>query len=215
MNVLNFQKVLSLPDTYEPNTIYLVKSQSSTEYIDMYVTGQGGHSLFKLPTINDINRSVTTGLSNQFFILGTLANLNAQPMSGTNIGIAWVLDTTGDSNTNGLPAPYIYIPTTNTTGTWYSMFNVNYLKDNIPWSWIINGPQSTPSEIDEVVQWWQANNQKLTQIEDGWNSLVSQVETLSGEVSTLDSFFTEYQNCIVDVIYYWQDALGYNCNSPY
>jgi len=201
---LSFQKLLKLPDTYTANTIYLIKNSTSSEFIDFYISGENGDNLFKLPSLSDINTAIYSGFSNQFIIVSNLTSLDNIAMDHDNIGIAWVLDTEGDPNTNGLPAPYIYVPASKDSGTWYCMFNINYVKNNIDWNDIQNTPKSTPEEIDQVVAWWKLNNQPLAEIESSWNDI--------------SSFYTEYSNSLVSLDEYW-DAYGgflpYNGIMPY
>ncbi len=204
ISTLSFQKLLELPSSYSPNTIYLIKSSNSSEFIDFYISGENGINVFKLPSLSDINKAIYSGLSNQFLIVSNLSNLENTSMSNDNIGIAWVLDTEGDPNTNGLPAPYIYVPSGGDTGSWYCMFNINYVKNNIDWNDIQNTPKSTPAEIDQVVAWWKINNQPLAEIESTWNDI--------------NEFYIEYSDSLVSLDEYW-DAYGgflpYNGIMPY
>lgn len=191
---LYFQKVLSLPDTFSPNTIYLVKPDSSTEYIEFYISGKGGNSIFKLPDVNTINNLI----NNQFLIVSTYEQLLNTNVTNTDmVSIAWVLDTSGDVNTNGLPAPYIYVPNlTTNVGQWYCLFNIQYLENNVDWNWIINGPVSTPSEIDQVVFWWKANNVMLGDIENSWNEIEE-------DVSVLNYFYDQYSGELINIVNYF------------
>ena len=53
---LNFEKVLALPSTYTPNTIYLVKNPASSEYISFYISDELGETIYKLPDTKTINK---------------------------------------------------------------------------------------------------------------------------------------------------------------
>lgn len=171
---LNFEKVLALPSTYTPNTIYLVKNPASSEYISFYISGENGDTIYKLPDTSTINKYFYNSLNSQFLIITDLSEMYNTQMTQGLIGMAWVLDTTGDDNTNGLPAPYIFVPN-GTGGNWYCLFNINYIQNNVEWSWLQNGPKSSPQEIDAMVAWWKASSSTISSIEDDWNEVISEI----------------------------------------
>ncbi len=194
---LNFEKVLVLPTTYAPNTIYLVKDPSSTEYISFYISDELGETIYKLPDTKTINKYFYSNFNSQFLILATLEDMYNTQMTEGLIGMAWVLSTDGDPNTNGLPAPYIFVPS-GTSGNWFCLFNINYLANNINWNWIQGAPQSTPQEIDAMVAWWRSNSTTLNEIENNWNEIVTETQENS-------LFIYENEEALLQIETYFAD----------
>jgi hypothetical protein len=189
---LNFAKVISLPSTLEANTIYLLKDPQNIQFMKFYITDDRGQNIYRMPGLSDIN----AGVSTRFYLFSNLNSLQISTPPG--VAIAWVMDTTGDPNTNGMPAPYVYVPSS-VGGSWMSMFNLNYLSGNISWDDFNNGPQSSPAEIDAVVNWWKQYHATLTGIDeafdfdptDAYNVNVWQ-QTYGGMTEELDNYWQQY-----------------------
>ncbi len=189
---LNFAKVLSLPSTLVANTIYLLRDSTNIQYCQFFITDDVGQNIYKLPGLSDINN----GVGSRFYLFSNLDSLNISTPPG--VSIAWVLDTTGDPNTNGLPAPYIFVPGAN-GGSWIGMFNINYFTNNLSWNDFNNGPQSSPAEIDAVVNWWKQYQGSLTGIDAAFDfdpedaAMINEWQHLySGVTEELDNYWEQY-----------------------
>lgn len=171
---LGFERVTILPDTLSASTVYIVRPDAASSYVELYFTNENGSSLYRIPNVNDIQNLIAQAISNipvggsQEIIFATdIADRDSRVF--TSNALVLVQDATADSNITSGAALYFY-NLTNTT--WYVIAEYDSLSVTFDWNNILNKPTSTTAQIDAAVAMAHSHaNQgfldKISEAEDG------------------------------------------------
>ncbi len=150
MSDLKFQKVLVLPTTFTPNTIYIVGNGEVNNVAGMYVsdlTGTTVRSIVDVAFTSDlINNMLSEINSGRTFVVDTYSDLSTVD---TNLyTMAMVIDATGDVSVNSGAALYVY---RQTTTSWVKISETESNDLVFDWQYLQNKPNATKEEIDAAV----------------------------------------------------------------
>lgn len=150
MATLQLFKVTALPQTLQPNALYWVLNGN---YVEEYLTSKTGVAKMTGNTqmIKDvaqplIDAALNAAAASTVIIVDNIAARNAlTKKDGMEV---MVLDATGDSTVKAGTATYVY-RASNTT--WYKISEAESMDVVLRWANIIDGPTSTPTQIDGAV----------------------------------------------------------------
>ena len=141
---LTFHKVASLPGTLLPNAFYYVENAPNL-YAESYLTDDAGNP-FMLGNTIMIQQVAAAALSSEVYLAADIAARDALTLTVNSIVL--VQDATGDATVTTGAALYFYSAalTTFTKVAEYESLDVV-----LDWNNIVNGPTSTPAQIDQAV----------------------------------------------------------------
>lgn len=140
-------KETALPGSLQENSIYLVTSPNPN-YVEVYVTDNAGVATRRTPTEADIASQITTALSG-FSALEVVADITARgALSLASNTQVLVLDASDDPTVSSGAATYVW---DNANSTWNKISEAESLDVVLDWNNIVNGPSSTPAQIDAAV----------------------------------------------------------------
>lgn len=144
---IEFEKRLSLPASFTPNTVYLIPSSVDANYLDIYVSNSAGTSAKKIVTKDDIN-NILSQLSSAlaFLIVADITERNALTLSENKLVL--VTDASADPTVNTGSALYAW---KNDTSEWIKISEYESLDVTLDWNSIQGRPASTPAQIDQAV----------------------------------------------------------------
>lgn len=143
--------VNALPSTYEPTTMYVVKS-ADTAHMELYVSDAQGanvrHILNQSEVQDMINSAISTALG-QYNTATVVADINARnALNPTTNEVVLVLNATADSTVQSGAATYIY----NTADqTWYKISEAESMDLILKWENVVGRPTSAVADIDDAV----------------------------------------------------------------
>ena len=150
MNALNIHRVNSLPATLEASSIYYVSNVANPELVEIYMTGNDADTVKRTINQADVDAWINLALadveSSTVLIAPTIAERDALALSRSTLVL--VIDATGDSTVKAGAATYIY-DASSQQFTKISEFESLDLVQS--WDNIVDGPESTPEQIDESV----------------------------------------------------------------
>lgn len=140
------EKVLALPGTLTPNTIYLV-TDADADLLQLHVSSSDGASSRHIPTMAEINTAITDAISAANGIM-IVADITARDNLGYSLPSKMVLvvDATGDGSVLSGAATYV-----NDGNNWIKIAEHESLDVTLEWASIQNGPTSTVAAIDAAV----------------------------------------------------------------
>ena len=150
MSDLKFQKVLALPTTFTPNTIYIVGNGEFNNVAGMYVsdlTGTTVRSIVDVAFTSDLIKNMLAEInSGRTFVVDTYSDLSTVD---TNLyTMTMVIDATGDVSVNSGAALYVY---RQTTTSWVKISETESNDLVFDWQYLQNKPNATKEEIDAAV----------------------------------------------------------------
>ena len=149
------EKVLALPGTLTPNTIYLV-TDADTDLLQLHVSSSDGASSRRVPTMADIDIANSNAAANGIVIVADIAERDllgyALPSK-----MVLVVDATGDGSVLAGAATYV-----NDGNNWIKIAEHESLDVTLEWASIQNGPTSTVAAIDAAVTASHSHTNKAT-----------------------------------------------------
>jgi hypothetical protein len=141
------EKVLALPGTLTPNTIYLVADGVDADLMEVYVSSSDGGSARRVPTMADINTAIAGAISapNGIIIVPDIQARNILDYSLPS-KMVLVVDATGDGTVLAGAATYV-----NDGSNWIKIAEHESLDVTLEWASIQNGPTSSVAAIDLAV----------------------------------------------------------------
>ena len=145
---LTISRVLALPETLAPETIYLVKT--GTE-LTLTVTGATGAVVATTVSKADVNTAISTAIgaldmSNSVEFAANIAARDA--MSLTKSAFVYVADATADESVTAGAAMYLY---DSTNETWHKVTEYESLDLVLSWDNVTGKPSSSVADIDDAV----------------------------------------------------------------
>lgn len=149
-SVLKIFKETSLPSSLQPNSLYMVAPVDNPTYVEFYVTGVEASVVRRTLNEADISTIVAQHLSmfdiNNLIVVNDIAARDALNPS-TNLFV-FVKDATGDSTVSVGSASYVYEVLTSTYTKVAEYESTDLI---LSWTNIVDGPNSTPAEVDDAV----------------------------------------------------------------
>ena len=149
-NILNFEKLLTLPSVLEPSTVYFVVNQTNSAFIDGYVSDVDGLTAKKLWSLEDTQQYITNALLNTSLTNITIVNdiFERDNLSLSKSFFVLVKDATSDPTVLSGSASYVWdFP----NQTWIKLSEYESLDISFDWNSIINRPNKTKEEIEDAV----------------------------------------------------------------
>jgi len=142
--MVNLFKVVTLPDSGDlvASSIYFCYSG---QYIEVFVTGDDAvaHPAGNSGMITQLINSLISSTTSVFYVPDIASRNSLQP--SLNV-ICYVVDATGDPSVSSGSALYVY---EFSTQIWHKIFDNSSIQ--VSWDSIINGPTSSPANIDDAV----------------------------------------------------------------
>jgi hypothetical protein len=146
-NILKIRKVNTLPGTYDPSTLYMVKSAESGLF-DLYVSTDDGASARHLISKPEITSMINTAIAS-FSTVQVVATIAARDaLNPTTTTQVIVVDATGDATVASGTATYVY-DLANTT--WVKISESESMDVVLQWSNIQGKPSSAVADIEDAV----------------------------------------------------------------
>lgn len=148
MAVVKLFRETALPQTLEPNSIYLIAPPAKPNYFEMYVVGNTTSAVKRIITQDDVQAMIDASLSgvSEITIVNNITERNA--LNPTRNMFVLVLDATGDSTVSSGSASYVYRASTQ---EWIKIAEYESMDIVVQWSQIQGRPNSTPADIDDAV----------------------------------------------------------------
>ncbi len=150
MNALNIHRVNALPAVLEASSIYYVSSVANPELVEIYMTGNNPETVKRTVNRADVDAWINLALADfdisTTLVVATIAERDALVLSRSTLVL--VIDATGDSTVKAGAATYVYEASTQSF-TKISEFESLDLVQT--WDSIVDGPESTPEQIDQSV----------------------------------------------------------------
>jgi hypothetical protein len=161
MAIIKFNKVLTLPETLEPNTFYFVENGT---FAESYITDAEGsaRSVGNSAMVNAlVNAALAdwTGNASAMEIVPDIAARDALTADLDRNAMILVVDASGDPTVGSGSALYAYGAA---NATVYKVAEYESMDVVIQWSAIQGGPSSTPAHIDEAVSLRHNHTNKAT-----------------------------------------------------
>ena len=150
MNALNIHRVNSLPVTLEASSIYYVSSAANPELVEIYMTGNDADTVKRTINQADVDALINLALADielsTVLIVPTIAERDTLVLNRSTSVL--VIDATGDSTVKAGAATYIY----NASSQLFTKISEFESLDLVQsWDSIVDGPESTPEQIDQSV----------------------------------------------------------------
>lgn len=147
-NVIKFHRLTGLPQTFEPNSIYVISKPNEDTYAELYITGLTGNVVRRLPNKEDIENLIITYInsSNELFIVDTITDRNNLNLNRN--AFVLVLDASADPTVESGSALYVYRASTQ---EWIKVAEYESMDVVIHWDNIQGKPTSFPQDIDDAV----------------------------------------------------------------
>lgn len=161
MAVIQFHKVAVLPGVLQPNAFYLVENGS---YCESYVTNSAGVAR-ALGNSAMINALITAALSSlpssgaPVLFAADIAARDALEPSLEQAVFVLVQDASDDPTVTSGAALYAWNPATE---TWLKVAEYESMDVQVTWASIVDGPSSTPAQIDTAVSQAHTHANKTT-----------------------------------------------------
>lgn len=149
---LNFARRDTLPQTIAPSTMYIVKSPTNPDLVDIYVSNKTGTSVRHIISEAEIQSKITQALSSSLAnftdvqIVANIAGRNALNLTAN--GLALVLDATADNTVTRGAAMYVY---NSANANWYKVAEYESMDVTPQWENIMGRPSAPVADIDEAV----------------------------------------------------------------
>ncbi len=156
MSEVQFYKVNDLPGTLVPDSFYFIPHDTEN-WAESYLTDSAGvaKSIGNSEMITQIvSEQVGPG---KLTIVEHIAARNALDLDEEDHArLVLVVDATDDEDVESGGALYAWKPDAGTNGEWrlivaYADLTYDFSEIDISWSQLVDGPTSTPTEIDEAV----------------------------------------------------------------
>lgn len=156
---LKLNKVTTLPTSLDSDAVYFEKGGGDT-YSDLIVTDNVGNGYV---VINDqrITELITAATNTEIELVSDIAARDALTLSQNSLVL--VSDASGDNTVDSGTAMYFF---DNTNSVFVKVTEFESLDVTIQWADIVNGPTSTPAQIDQAVVDTATNKTKLDAITD-------------------------------------------------
>ncbi|MEM4958602.1 MAG: hypothetical protein QXX12_01860 [Nanopusillaceae archaeon] len=147
-NVIKFHRLTALPQTFEPNSIYVISRPNENTYAEIYITGLTGNVVRRLPNKEDIENLILSYISNanELYIVDTITDRNNLNLNKN--AFVLVLDASADPTVDTGSALYVYRVS---TGEWIKVAEYESMDVVITWDKIQEKPTSSPQDIDDAV----------------------------------------------------------------
>lgn len=176
------RRLTALPGSPEANTIYLINPPGETEYLEVYVTGNTGGAIRRVPNSSDIEAIVNAAVAamSLLHIVADITERDALELAGNGNAFILVLDATGDETVEIGAALYVFNDASDTIS---KVSEYESLDVTTSWSNIAGKPTSTPSEIDDAVgnSHTHANKTQLDKVGESGGRF-----TYDGSIPTID-----------------------------
>lgn len=185
MNLLRIERVLSLPETLEPSTMYIARSEHEG-LVEVHFTNLDGSSSRKVIGKTEIESMVNTAIAgfNNILIATNIADRNSMTLERNSLVL--VLDATGDEGVSNGAALYIY---NYLESEFIKVSEFESLDLNLTWDNIQDKPNSSPAQIDAAVDnsHMHENMSSLQKIgEDGQGNLTYNGSGINANVTISD-----------------------------
>lgn len=155
-NFLSIERVISLPDTLRPSTMYVVQGMES-DRADIYFSNVHGSTSRHILNELDIQFMIEETLNrySNIQVLPTIADRDLR--APTQFEIAFVLDASQDPMVNVGSALYLYnLPDHN----WIKVAEFESMDMTYQWDHIQGRPNATVTQIDDTVSRRHSHNNK-------------------------------------------------------
>lgn len=163
MSQINFFKVTTLPAEPVANSFYFVENGT---YAESYITDTTGatRSIGNSAMINQLAKARISEL-HRFTIVEDITARDALTV-GTQAFMVLVLDATNDTTVDNGAALYAFDPDMTPDAGFrkvaeYESMDIDFSELEIDWSQLVNGPDSTPAQIDDAVSKAHSHANKL------------------------------------------------------
>lgn len=150
MNALNIHRVNALPAVLEASSIYYVSSVANPELVEIYMTGNNPETVKRTVNRADVDAWINLALADielsSVLIVATIAERDALELSRSTLVL--VVDATGDSTVKAGAATYVYNATAQSFAKISEFESLDLVQS---WDSIVDGPESTPEQIDQSV----------------------------------------------------------------
>lgn len=144
---LSVRAVTALPGTFQPHTLYLLKSAESP-LLDIYLSNTDATDVRHIISKADISSLITTSLQSYSFI-EVVADITARNALNPTKNIScFVINATGDGTVTAGSAWYVW---NNGTTTWIKVSEFESLDLSLTWASITGKPTSSTANIDDAV----------------------------------------------------------------
>lgn len=147
MSLLRIERVLALPGTLSPSTMYIVKS-AAAPHAEVYFTNADGSEARHIINKGEIDTMISNALASfsNILVVATIAARDA--LTPDHNVLALALDATGDATVTTGSALYVYQLATT---TWHKVSEFESLDVTLTWASIQNKPTSAVADIDDAV----------------------------------------------------------------
>ena len=147
-NPFIIEKLLALPTSFTPSTVYVIQDPVDPNFIELYVSSADGLSAKKIPGKADITTWINTAVAtvNTGNVVADIAARDA--LAPSKVTFAVVLDATGDTTVLSGAATYVFDPV---ALTWTKIAEYESMDVVADWNSLINKPSSTVTAIDAAV----------------------------------------------------------------
>jgi type IV secretory pathway VirJ component len=177
--------VNTLPGTFDPSTLYMVKSADAGLF-EMYMSTMDGASVRHILNKSEITTMITQALAG-FNTVQIVADITARDaLAPTVITQALVLDASADATVDSGAATYVFDPG---TSTWTKISEAESMDVVLQWANIVGKPTSSVTDIDDAVtkRHTHTNKTQLDKIgEDGDGFLTYNGTTVGATASVVE-----------------------------
>lgn len=166
MSLLRIERVLALPGTLTPSTMYVVKS-AEAPFAELYFSNADGSEARHIINKSEINTMITDAVAS-FSNIQVVADITARDaLVLDHNALVLVLDATADTTVTTGAALYVYQLSTT---TWYKVSEFESLDVVLTWASIQNKPTSSVADIDDAVTKRHTHTNKTTLDKIGENA---------------------------------------------
>lgn len=178
----NIRRLTALPGSPSANTIYVINPPGATTYCELYVTGNSGATIRRLPSDDDILSIVNAAVAamNLLYIAADITARDALDLDGKGNAFVLVTDASADITVTSGAALYAY---NDATKAFSKLSEYESLDLVVKWADIQNKPASTVGDIDDAVskRHEHANMTQLGKVGEAGGRL-----TYDGAIPTID-----------------------------
>jgi hypothetical protein len=152
--VINFSKENTLPATFTPSTLYLIKSTNSSLF-DLYLSSADGTGIRHIVRQDEIQAMIDSSFTEITNLISSIHDVKVvaditqrNALTPTRTTLAFVVDATGDSTVMSGSASYVY----DTSGSqWHKMTEYESMDVVQQYANLVGKPTSSVAAIDSAV----------------------------------------------------------------
>ena len=184
MAQLRIERVVSLPNPLTASTMYIVRA-SDAALTEIVMTGNDGTEVRHILNKQDVSTMIAdaVGSLTNIVVVQDIAARDALEPTATTIAL--VLDATGDVTVNAGAALYLYDPAQT---LWIKVAEYESLDLSLNWDNIVDGPTSSPAQIDAAVgnSHTHSNKSVLDALGDSEGALTYNGEIISAQIASAE-----------------------------